>query len=373
MIYLDNSASSFIKPKEVIKAVCDGITKYAANPGRGGHDASLIAAQKTEEVREKVKSFLNAPNVIFTQNCTDALNLAILGTFQTGGHVICTSNDHNSMLRPLFELTKRGLEVSVATPKQSGKLTLDDILPHIKPNTYMIACNHMSNVDGEIADIDAIGEYCMAHCLLFLVDCAQSCGHIKIDMQKSCIDMLAIAPHKGLYAPQGVGVLAYSKKAKIAPIRYGGTGTDSINVYQPTESPECFESGTISTPNILGLGAGIDFVERNFECIANKIDDLTTYLLFELKQTNNVIVYTNPNNTFGVVAFNIINMDSSEVSQILNDKYQICTRAGLHCAPLKHKQLKTTSQGVVRASLSYFTTFTECEKFLKAVKAIAKT
>ena len=373
MIYFDNSATTHTKPKEVISAVMSGLTKYSANPGRSGHKLSVNTEIEIEKVRQKVADFINAPHIAFTENCTDALNLAIQGTFNNGGHVICTTNDHNAMLRPLFELQKKGvLEISIASPKQPGRLTIEDILPLIKPNTYMICVNHISNVDGEIADIKSIGEYCNEHCITFCVDAAQSIGHIKIDMQKNYVDLLALAPHKGLYAPQGIGVLAYTKKAKLKPIRFGGTGTEGASVYQPLGTTETFESGTLPTPNILGLGAGIDFVCKHFEEINEKIDDLSTYLNYELSNINGVKVYTHPNNSYGVIGFNIKDFGSTDVSQILSDKYGICTRGGLHCAALKHKFLGTIEQGVVRASLCYYNTFSECVKLVKAVKQITK-
>lgn len=374
MIYFDNSASTYTKPKEVITKVVEGLTKFSANPGRSGHKLSMLSALKVEEVRQKVCKFINAEQIAFTENCTDALNLAIQGTLIPNGHVICTVNDHNASVRPLFEMQKKyGLDISIASPKNKGILTLDDILPLIKPNTYMICLNHMSNVDGEIADIKSIGEYCYENCLTFLVDAAQSAGHLEIDMKKNYIDLLALAPHKGLYAPQGVGVLAYSKKAKLAPIRFGGTGTEGENVYQPLGTIETFESGTLPTPNIMGLGAGIDFVNNHFDDINEKIDDLSTYINYELSNINGVKVYTHPNNSYGVIGFNIKDYGSTDVSQILSDKFGICTRGGLHCAGLKHKFLGTIEQGIVRVSLSYFNTFSECQKLVKAVKQIAKT
>lgn len=373
MIYLDNSATTNIKPKEVIKAVNSAFTKYVANPGRSGHKLAFETSIQVENVRNKISDCFNAQNVVFTQNCTDALNLAIQGTISEGGHIIISSNDHNASARPVFEMHKKyGIEVSVATPKNNGILTLDDILPHVKKNTYLICVNHMSNVDGEIADIKSIGEYCSENCILFCVDGAQSCGHLSLDMHKNCIDLLALAPHKGLYAPQGVGVLCFSKRSKLKPIRYGGTGTESENVYQPTGSIESYESGTLATPNILGLGAGLDFVKNNFKKINSKIDDLGTYLNYELSNINGVKVYTHPNNSFGIIGFNVKDYGSSEVSQILSDKYNICTRGGLHCAGLKHKALGTLEQGIVRASLSYFNSFSDCVKLVKAIKDISK-
>lgn len=373
MIYLDNSATTNIKPKEVIRAVNSAFCKYSANPGRSGHKLALETSIQVENVRQNIAEFFNAQNVVFTQNCTDALNLALLGTKKDGGHIIISSNDHNASARPIFEMQKKyGIEVSVATPKFPEIFTIDDILPHIKKNTYLICVNHISNVDGALADIKTIGEYCSANNILFCVDGAQSCGHLDLNMHKNCIDLLSLAPHKGLYAPQGVGVLCFSTRCNLSPIRFGGTGTESENVYQPSAGIERFESGTLATPNILGLGAGLNFVIKNFQKINSKIDDLGTYLNFELSNIKGVKVYTHPNNSFGIIGFNIKDYGSTEVSQILSDKYNICTRGGLHCASLKHHSLGTMQQGIVRASLSYFNTFNDCTKLVKAVKDLAR-
>ncbi len=327
------------------------------------------------EVREKVREFLNAPksqNIVFTSNCTEALNLAILGSVKKGGNVVTTINDHNSVLRPLHYLKNKGeITLNIAQPERDDILTKDDILKYIEPDTYLVCVNHVSNVDGMVADISAIGQLCEKRNIIFLVDGAQSCGHIQIDMQKSNIDMLAIAPHKGLYAAQGVGVLAFSDKIKLKPIKYGGTGTESFSPVQPENSPECYESGTIPTPNILGLGAGVDFVRNNFNNIILKIEDLTTFINFELRKIDNVIVYTHPKNSHGVIGFNILGMESECVGQILNDKFGICVRSGLHCAPLKHTFLNTLKSGIVRVSVSYFNTFSEVIALIKAIKKIA--
>ncbi|MBE7075396.1 MAG: aminotransferase class V-fold PLP-dependent enzyme [Clostridiales bacterium] len=376
MIYFDNSATTNVKPKEVIKSFLEGVSVYSANPGRSGHKLSLKTSEKIFDVRNALCEFLGTDrpeNIIFTQNCTDALNLGILGTAQKGGHIICSCNDHNSLARPIFELEKKGIvEVTVVTPKNKNYLTASDIEPHIKPNTYLVALNHVSNVNGDCINVREIGTLCAQRCLLFLLDCAQSAGHIKIDMERDHIDMLALAPHKALYAPQGIGVFAFGIRAKVLPIRYGGTGTESINLYQPLQYPECLESGTIATPNIIALGSALKFVQENFERINKKIDDLATYILFELSKIENIITYTSAYNVhYGVIGFNIKNMDSSEVASILSDEYNIYVRGGLHCAGLKHKSLGTVEQGVVRVSLSYFNTFSECEHFIKVIKKIA--
>ncbi|MBR5226945.1 MAG: aminotransferase class V-fold PLP-dependent enzyme, partial [Clostridia bacterium] len=284
-----------------------------------------------------------------------------------------TSNDHNSCLRPIFELEKQGLvEVSVASPKAQDKLRLTDILPLVKENTYQICVNHISNVDGMETDIVEIGKYCFKKGILFLVDSAQSAGHKQIDMLKQHIDFLTVAGHKGLYGPMGVGALVVSSKVCLKPIKFGGTGTFSQNLVQPTDIPEGFESGTLPVPNILGLGAGIDFVIANQQKICQKLDDFTTYLNYQLNEISGVKVYTHPDNANGVIGFNVGEMPSTEVADILDEKFGIMVRSGLHCAPLKHKHLGTLEQGVVRASISYFTTYAEIQKFLKAVNFLAK-
>lgn len=377
MIYLDNSASTFTKPKEVIKAVNDSLIHYSANPGRSGHKASIKSAMKVEETRSHLASHFNAEsgeNVIFTQNCTHALNLAIVGSAKEYGHVICTENEHNSVLRPLEMLkNKRIIDYSVATQdKNNLGITVNDIKKHLKPNTYMVICNHISNVNGDQADIKEIGEFCKENGLIFLVDGAQSCGHEKIDIKENNIDYLCFAGHKGFYAPQSIGGLIMGEKYRPQPILFGGTGTNSLELFQPDIFPERLESGTLSTPLILGLDAGLTFVENNFNDIKDKIDDLSTYLNFELNKIG-IISYTQPENSTGVIAFNIENLHSNDVANILNEKYDICVRGGYHCAPLKHKSLGTIDTGAVRVSISYFNTFTEIQRLIYAIKHITKS
>ncbi len=376
MIYLDNSATTRNKPPQVISEVTKALTNLSANPGRSGHVASLLAAIAVGEVRENICQFVNAPraeNIIFTQNCTDALNLAILGSAKQGGHVITTAFEHNSTLRPLCELEKNGIiELTIVQPKNAFEITREDIEPYIKPNTYLITTVHISNVDGAKADVKNIGKLCKEKDILYLVDGAQSGGHECINMQKDNISLLALAGHKGLYGPQGIGVLAINDNVELKPIRFGGTGTASISTLQPTEFPECFESGTIATPNILGLGAGIKFVQKNQKEINEKIEKLTKKLILKLKNIENIKIYTELNNLNGVIAFNIKDIESAIVSEYLNEKYQICVRSGLHCAPLKHKHLGTIEQGVVRVSLSYFNTEEEINKLILAIKNFMK-
>ena len=376
MIYFDNSASSLIKPKEVQQMVSLALSKYSANPGRSGHKASLITANQVEFIREKTAEMMGLSHferVIFTQNCSDALNIAILGSARRGGHIVCTENEHNSVLRPLEHLKQSGMiDYSVAKQSNSFGISEDDIKREIKPNTYLVICNHISNVNGDVAEIEKIGKYCRDKNILFMVDGAQSGGHEDLNMERQNIDILTLAPHKGFYALQGLGVLLFSDKIDIEPIRFGGTGTNSLELVQPSIYPEKLEVGTIATPAILGFGGGLNFVERNYNEIREKLDDLTTFLHYELSKLP-VKIYTNPQNSNGVLSFNIPNIHSNEVANILDEKYGICTRGGYHCAPKKHEALKTLDTGTVRISLSYFNTITEIQHFIASIKHILKS
>lgn len=375
MIYLDNSASTFIKPKEVIKAVNDSLIHFGANPGRSGHRASIKTAMQIEEARERLANHFgieSGQNVVWTQNCTQALNLAILGSSKKGGHVICTENEHNSVLRPLEFLKKNGIiDYSIAFQSDKLGIKLEDIKKEVRPNTYMIICNHISNVNGAVADIKSIGQYCKEHNIIFLVDGAQSCGHIRVNIKEYNIDYITVAGHKGFYAPQSIGALIMNESYRPEPIVFGGTGTNSLELFQPDIFPERLESGTISTPLIMGLNAGVQFVEKNYNEINSKIDDLTTYFNYELGKMG-ITSYTEPENAYGVVAFNIKDIDSNEISNLLSEKYDICVRGGFHCAPIKHKALGTLSQGAVRVSISYFNTFSEIQRLASVIKHISK-
>lgn len=375
MIYLDNSASSLIKPKSVQKAVLNALNIYTANPGRSGHKQAIKTALEVEKVREMVANHVGTipEKVIFNFNCTDALNMAILGTYRPNGHVVCTVNEHNSVLRPLEHLKQIGENFSYTVAEQSGKLGIvwEDIEKCLKENTYLVVCNHISNVNGDVADIIEIGKHLKEKNILFLVDGAQGGGHFLYNMQDMNINMLALAPHKGFYAPQGIGCLALNGDFELNPIRFGGTGTNSLDLSMPTTYPERLESGTINTPAILGFGEGIKFVEENFSYIQEKLEDLTTYLHYELSKLP-IDIYTKTENTSGVFAFNIPNINSTDVANYLDEKWNICVRSGYHCAPLKHKSLGTLDGGAVRVSMSYFNTYQEIEKLVFAIKSLLK-
>lgn len=376
MIYFDNSASTYFKPPCVINAVKDALLTYTANPGRSGHNPAIQTEMQLLSAREMLTDFLNAPrlqNIIFTQNCTDALNLAILGSVRKNGHVITSSNEHNSVLRPLFALQREGkISLSVISPKAKGKIVLSDIVPFVKKNTYLIAVTHLSNVDGTKTNAAEIGEFCRQSGILFLLDAAQSAGHLLIDMKQMNIDMVALAGHKGLLGPQGIGVLALSERASpyLTPIRFGGTGTESVNPMPPQTLPERFESGTPATPAIIGLREGVQFVSRNFRAINRTIEQLSLYLLGEMQKIPAVELYTLPDSKHGIISFNVKNHSSTDVANFLNEEYEICVRAGLHCAPLKHKENGTLERGTVRISLAYTNSIEECNVLLDALRKL---
>lgn len=374
MIYLDNSATTNKKPRKVTHSFRKAIKKYPYNPGRGGHKGSILAGMKVLETRESLARFFGAKSfdkVVFTKNCSEALNLAILGTIKKGGHIVTTYQEHNSVLRTLYYARKNlGITFSVAKPSDAclSQLTAKDIIKKVKKNTYLIIVNQTSNVTGNTIELNEIGRFCKKNKILFLVDSAQSAGHEMINIQKQNINMLAVAGHKGLYGPQGVGALI-TNKVKLKPILFGGTGTGSESLKQPDSMPDGFEAGTIATPNIIALNAGVSFVSKHMKKINAKIQKLTTLLLEELEAIDAITLYSH-NKKSGVISFNIDGMDSTDVGNILNEKYHICVRCGLHCAPLVHKKFGTLNGGMVRVSIGYYNTQSDIKKLIKAIKEI---
>jgi len=372
MIYLDNSATTHHKPKEVIKSAISGLKKYSINPGRSAYKLAIETQSKVFECREKLSNLLGTTpeNVIFTSGCTMAINLGIMGTAKKNGHIITTTFEHNSVLRCLERLkTTHNITYTILEPNKNGQITSNEIQKNIKTNTYMVIINHTSNVTGTTQNIESIGKVCKKNNLIFFVDGAQSVGHEKINMQEYNINLLSVAGHKGLYAPQGIGALLINN-CKVDPLIYGGTGTNSDKAKQPTDYPDGLESGTQNIIGILGLSAGVDFITKNQDKINNKISNLTQKLIEGLNRIKYVEVFSgNPNS--GVVSFTIKNKDSSTVSTILDEKFNICTRSGLHCALLVHKYYKTIKNGMTRISISYFNSESEINETIEAVEKIA--
>lgn len=368
MIYFDNAATSFVKPQIVKNAIATALNKYTANPGRSGHNLSNAVAELVFDTREKLKEFFNAPNhqVVFTKNCTEALNLAIFGVLNEGDHVVTTCYEHNSVLRPLEFLKSKGVEVSTLFCDIENLPA--EIEKSIKPNTKMIITTACSNVTGACPDIKAIGEIAKAHNIIYLVDGAQACGHFDINLINDNIDLFAFAGHKGLYATTGVGGLMVKENLKLKPLLFGGTGTESENLIQPADMPEGLEAGTIPTIPIASLNAGVGYLSRNFEAIKKQENELSKYLYNKLKNLDFVEpLFTE--NTKNVFSFNIKDLDCMLVADLLNE-HDICVRAGLHCAPLIHKKLGTLKRGAVRVSVDHFNTFEEINKLIFALNSI---
>ncbi len=375
MIYLDNAATTNYKPQPVLDAVTECLTKYPYNPNRSGNKLSILLQQKLFETRRKLHLLFNNDSelhVAFTAGCTAALNLAILGTAQRG-HIVITATEHNSVLRPVMQLRKKGyVQVSVARPDGNGDITAEEIERLIRPDTYLVCVSHASNVTGKAQDIERIGKVTRRRNVKLLVDCAQSVGYFSLDAEKCNADMIAIGAHKGLHAMQGAGALIFNKRAIPRPITYGGTGTESHLYYQPSTVPDCLESGTLPCPAILAMNAGIDWWLQNWKQNRDTVTEMQRTLLSGLSKIHGVTLYSQPNLS-GIVAFNVGKRDSTEVADLLSEQYDIAVRGGLQCAPLMHKYLNTSDQGAVRASVSCITAKEECFSLLNAVEMISKT
>lgn len=370
MIYLDNAATTGKKPATVIRAMEYAMKNYSANPGRSGHTLSANTAEAVYRVREKTADFFGATGadrVCFTLNCTHSINCVLKGVLRKGDHVIVSDMEHNAVMRPL---KKTGISFSKAEVSLTDdKITLSSFERLIKPNTKMIFCTGASNVLGKILPIRQIGELCKRKGLLFGVDAAQIAGVVPLNMKEMNIDYLCIAPHKGLYAPMGLGVLICEKGIENT-ILEGGTGSNSIEMFQPQFLPERLESGTINVPSIMALGAGIDYVKNiGIKKLYEGEMGLTARLYSGLKNIPNIKLYTpNPIN-FGyapVLSFNIENMPSADLAEQLSEK-GFAVRGGLHCAPTAHAKIGTLPSGTVRVSVASFNTIMEIESFLKAV------
>lgn len=376
LIYFDNAATSNFKPKCVIKSFINSIKK-SANPGRSGHKLSIKNAYEIWNTRELIsKHFgcIEPENVIFTKNCTEALNIVIFGTLKIGGNIIASCFEHNSVLRPLTELAKKEkITLTIIYPNNNNYITDTDVEKAINKNTYLVCVNSVSNVTGNKNEIEKIGLLCKQHNLLFLVDNAQGSGHIKINMNKSNINYLTFAGHKGFLSPQGIGGLCINSNKIPLPILYGGTGTESNNLYQPINLPERLESGTLASQNIISLKSGVKYVEKNFVKNKVKVEKLTKYLYENLKTIEKICFYCKPNFESGIISFNIKNCDSIEIANYLDEKYNIAVRGGLHCAPLTHKFLNTTNIGLIRISLNFKNTKKEINILIKALKEYKKT
>ena len=366
MIYFDNAATSRFKPRIVKKAVLDAM-RHSANPGRGSHNEAIRGASIVEKARSDLLQFVDAKhaNAVFTKNCTEALNLAILGTAKPGVHVVTTALEHNSVLRPLYMLKKEGLISLTVVKGTKGIVTVKDIAQAITEKTYLVAVTAMSNVTGYAPPLADIGELCAKKGIKLLVDGAQALGHLPLSFDKIGIDLLCGAGHKSLYGVMGSGFLVYSKRIFINPLLYGGTGTESANLYQPTDPPESLEAGTLNLLGVAALGAAVKWTKRNFLKINRKSAELSLYLHERMRDIG-IPFYSVPGSP--ILSFSIPETDSGTVADLLNQEYGIAVRAGLHCAPLIHKALGTDKAGLVRVSLGWGNTLKQTKRLVFAVE-----
>lgn len=378
MAYFDNAATSWPKPEEVYRTMDAAMRNYGGNPGRSGHKKALEAARLVYEARETIASFLNAEspnNIIFTANATEALNTAIKGVLRPGDHVITTSMEHNSVARPIYALTKSGVEWDVVKCSKDGTLDPEDVLKAIKPNTRLIAVTHASNVTGTVMPVEEIGRIARERDILFLVDAAQTIGVLDIDVRKLHIDLLAFPGHKGLYGPQGTGGLYVREGVKLQPLKQGGTGSFSEELDQPDILPDMLEAGTLNTPGIAGLAAGVNFLKKmGLHQVRAHERMLAQRFLEGLEKIDGVTVYGCPkkHGEIAVISINLKNLDSSELAFLLDSRYDIQVRPGIHCSPMAHRTIGTIGRGTARFSFSIFNTVDEIEEALSALEEISK-
>lgn len=369
VINFDNAATTGKKPAIVISAVQNALYNLSANPGRAGHNLSLKAGEAVYNAREKIAGFFggkSGANVIFTANCTAAINYVLKGFLKPGDHIVISDLEHNAVTRPLY---KTGIKTGVAAVSLlSDDETVKNFEAEIKENTKMIFCTAASNVCGRALPIKRLGELCKRRGIAFGVDAAQAAGTVPLDMEKQGIDFLCVAPHKGLYAPMGLGILIANRDIG-GTILEGGTGTNSIDLNQPENMPERYESGTVNLPAIMGAAAGIDFVKGNMQSNYQKEMRLIRYIYGKLSKMPHIILYTPymaDNMYLPVLPFNVKGASSEETADYLNRR-GIAVRGGLHCAPAAHRKLKTESTGTVRIAPSVFSTIKEAGYLVKVL------
>jgi cysteine desulfurase family protein len=376
-IYFDNAATSWPKPETVIEAMVDFSKTIGANPGRSGHRLSIEAGRVVNEAREVVAELFGVKDpmrVVFGLNATDALNLAMRGILKTGDHVITTSMEHNSVMRPLRDLEKHGIELTVVQCSKEGFLEPEDVSKSVKKNTKMIVMNHASNVVGTLLPIREVGIYARENNILLLVDAAQTAGCFQIEMEQDFIDLMAFSGHKGLLGPQGTGCLIIGESVDIKdmePLKSGGTGSRSEYEYQPDFLPDRYESGTLNTVGLAGLAAGVRFIlDKTVEKIRKKDMQLAGRFIQGADEISGCTL-NGPKDVqkqTSTISFTLDKYAPSEVGLTLDEKYGILCRVGLHCAPLAHRTMGTFPEGTVRFGMGYFNTEREVDFALEALQ-----
>ncbi len=377
MIYLDNAATTRTKPPAVAQAVLEALSSYG-NCGRGGHQGALSAARAIYETREKIAALLGCPradHVCFTQNSTQALNIAVCGLLGPVDHVISTDLEHNSVLRPLYRLRDAGAAVDFVPADSRGRLDYCGFERLLRPETKAIVCTHASNLTGDAVDIARVGRFAREHGLLFILDASQTAGVLPIDLAAMGIDVVCFTGHKSLMGPQGTGGLCLREGLEIRPFTVGGTGVQSYSEAQPGEYPTRLEAGTLNGHGLAGLSAALDFLsETGIARIHAHEDALARRFYKAVRDLPGVTVYGDFSAPVRapVVTLNIGDLDSAEISDELAERFGIATRPGAHCAPRLHRALGTEEQGAVRFSWSYFNTEEETAAAAEAVRVLAR-
>lgn len=374
MIYLDNAATSYPKPESVYRRIDHIMRHVGGNPGRSGHRMAIDASRVIFEARESAARLFHvkdASRIVFTKNVTEAINVAFKGILKSGDHVVTTSIEHNAVVKPLKRLEGEGVEVARVKADKDGFVSPHDIEKAITKRTKVVTVVHASNVFGAVLPIAEIGKICKSRNILFMVDAAQTAGAMPINVEAENIDILAATGHKGLFGPQGTGLVYVREGIEPLPLVDGGTGEDDELI----EIPDRLEAGTMNTPGIGGLGAGIEFLlKEGVEKIRQYEEGLVRQILDDLRGIKgiNIIGPLDENKRTHLVSFNIQGKDPSDIGYRLDNEFGIMVRCGLHCAPYAHKAAGTYPSGTVRVSPGYFNTAKEIGEFLKGVRKIAK-
>ena len=382
MIYFDNAATTMKKPPQVSEAVLNALGNMG-NSGRGAHGATLGASRIIYDTRVLLGELfgISAPErIAFTSNATEALNTAISGMFKKGDHVITTECEHNSVLRPLYRKEKEGVELTILPTlknekRKQGILDYASLENAVKPNTKAIVITHVSNLTGNITDLESVSSFAKKHGLLLVADASQSAGVLPLNVEKLGIDVLCFTGHKGLLGPQGTGGIYVREGVEIQPLKVGGSGVHSYDKNHPSQMPAALEAGTLNAHGIAGLHGALEYLkETGIETIRQKEMELLKYFLEGVCEIEGISLYGNPEmeHRVATVALNIRNYDSGEVADLLWEEYEIAVRSGAHCAPLMHNALGTKEQGAVRFSFSHYNTKEETDIAIRALREIAE-
>nr|WP_295574815.1 aminotransferase class V-fold PLP-dependent enzyme [uncultured Intestinibacter sp.] len=373
-IYLDNAATSFPKPKEVADAVYDFMINNGTSSGRGSYKKAMQSDYIVYECRKLIGNLFNFDDpkkVVFTSNVTDSLNIAIRGILKENDHVITSSLEHNAVWRCLKTLEKDiNIKIDTVECSKDGITNPEDIKKYIRKDTALIVFTQASNVLGTIQPVKEIGKIARENNIVFLVDAAQSAGAMKIDIKEDNIDILAFTGHKSLLGPMGTGGLIINTDIDIKPLKAGGTGGDSAYEYQPDYYPNHLETGTSNVSGIAGLRAAIKFLNKEgIDNIHNKEKKLTKYALQRLETVKDIEIYgpKDCEKILSVISFNIKNKRPEDISTILDQKYDIMLRSGLHCAPTAHSIINTKDRGSLRIGIGYFNTKDDIDKLVEAL------